>query len=87
MADQIETLGRFDSKTISFEVEPGGKFYAKATGWDEKRTMLQGEMLTVWVQGGQLVVSKMPAPAFVQPGPSVPWSDDDLDAYLAGGDV
>ena len=47
MAEVIDTLGRFDSKTISFEVAPEGKFYAKATGWDEKRTMLCGEMLTV----------------------------------------
>ncbi len=47
MTGRSEILAKFDSKNIALELGRDGKFQAKATGWDENKTLLEGESLTI----------------------------------------
>jgi hypothetical protein len=48
-----ETLLIFDNATVVLEMGREGKFYAKASGWEANRTILEGQKIEIWVDKGR----------------------------------
>jgi hypothetical protein len=67
-ARERQIILKIDQRTFVFEMGLGGKFQAKASGWDENLTFLEGDDLEVAVRNGWWVLNHVPA----WPRPSPP---------------
>jgi hypothetical protein len=71
-----ETLLIFDTATVVLEMGRGGKFYAKASGWETNRTVLEGQEIEIWVDKGRWFVGR--AARAVEKAPAMPLREDDF---------
>ena len=55
-----ETLLIFDNATVVLEMGRGGKFYAKSSGWEANRTILDSQKIEIWSDKGRWFIGRTP---------------------------
>jgi hypothetical protein len=57
----VQTLLIFDNATVVLKMRRSGKFYAKASGWETNRTVLEGQKIEIWVDNVTGSSGELPA--------------------------